>query len=610
MCAAGVHVAAASGGATTRGTAILAKPVPGCGAARGMLGKRQEPLEEEMAVKRSRESERGSADAPASLGAAPAPASGSPPLPQEQAAQIQSLQEQLAQMQQKQREQQQKLELEQQQQLAQLKGKLHQLQHTQASQGAPPPSQQQQQQQQEAAPDAPESAAASDDGPARATSPELTHDELAHGDGADAPDAPAEAADAPRSTSPAPSKQFATAATDGEMRICFPFLNRGFCQYGESCKYRHLAQDHPDAIADRLRTGYTERLVGLAISRDGEATKAAPPAVPSESSDSAGPSARICFPYLNHGKCDREGTCRFRHLAQDHPDAVADRMRTGDYDKIPRHVNPMIDQNPNAQPTEQRICYSFLNKGSCAREGCTFRHLLPAHPDAVADRVRNGQVDKLPDYVRRIMAQQQQQQPAAPARHPPAPAGYGGYGGYPTPPAQYAAPYAAYPSAPIAPQPPHASGQQAAPGEQRICFPYLNTGVCQRGNACKFRHLAPDHPDAIADRLRRGRVPATPARQQGAQQPPHAQAHMQHPPAHHQGVYEHDAHAAAGYGAQHSAGSYGDASYGAQPAGGSYGDAGQMAAAGYGVQQQAAYPGLESYGAGSYGGVSQPHAGW
>ena len=88
--------------------------------------------------------------------------------------------------------------------LAQLKGKLHQLQHTQASQCAPPPSQQQQQQQQQAAPDAPESAAASDDGPARAISPELTHDELAHEDGADAPDAPAEAADAPRSTSPAP----------------------------------------------------------------------------------------------------------------------------------------------------------------------------------------------------------------------------------------------------------------------------------------------------------------------------------------------------------------------------------------------------------------------
>lgn len=44
-----------------------------------------------------------------------------------------------------------------------------------------------------------------------------------------------------------------------------------------------------------------------------------------------------------------------------------------------------------------------------------------------------------------------------------------------------------------------------APGETRICFPFMNKGRCERGNMCRFRHLTPDHPDAIADRQRTGR---------------------------------------------------------------------------------------------------------
>merc|ERR1719473_1096681 len=46
---------------------------------------------------------------------------------------------------------------------------------------------------------------------------------------------------------------------------------------------------------------------------------------------------------------------------------------------------------------------------------------------------------------------------------------------------------------------------QAGPGETRICFPFLNKGVCERGALCKFRHLTPDHPDAVADRAKNGR---------------------------------------------------------------------------------------------------------
>lgn len=98
--------------------------------------------------------------------------------------------------------------------------------------------------------------------------------------------------------------------------------------------------------------------------------------------------ARLCFSFLNHGTCDRGAECRFRHLTAEHPDAVADRMRTGQYDKIPQHVNPMVEQNPNCQPGEQRICYTYLNRRSCDRPECSFRHLLPGHPDAIADRIK------------------------------------------------------------------------------------------------------------------------------------------------------------------------------------------------------------------------------
>ena len=56
----------------------------------------------------------------------------------------------------------------------------------------------------------------------------------------------------------------------------------------------------------------------------------------------------------------------------------------------------------------------------------------------------------------------------------------------------------------------------ANPAEMRICFTWLNRGQCERGAVCKFRHLAPDHPDAIADRIRSGKLPPSAALQAGS----------------------------------------------------------------------------------------------
>ena len=50
-------------------------------------------------------------------------------------------------------------------------------------------------------------------------------------------------------------------------------------------------------------------------------------------------------------------------------------------------VNPFAPRGAN-------ICLDFLNKKMCSRTNekriCRFRHLLHNHPDAIADRNRNG----------------------------------------------------------------------------------------------------------------------------------------------------------------------------------------------------------------------------
>ena len=44
-----------------------------------------------------------------------------------------------------------------------------------------------------------------------------------------------------------------------------------------------------------------------------------------------------------------------------------------------------------------------------------------------------------------------------------------------------------------------------APADAKICFDFLNHHVCSRNQdmkICRFRHLLPEHPDAIRDRAR------------------------------------------------------------------------------------------------------------
>ena len=50
----------------------------------------------------------------------------------------------------------------------------------------------------------------------------------------------------------------------------------------------------------------------------------------------------------------------------------------------------------------------------------------------------------------------------------------------------------------------------AANSNDPICFEYTNTGVCgrlARGEICRYRHLPPNHPEVIADKIKQGKAP-------------------------------------------------------------------------------------------------------
>lgn len=89
--------------------------------------------------------------------------------------------------------------------------------------------------------------------------------------------------------------------------------------------------------------------------------------------------------------------CRYRHLVASHPDAIADRYRSGlltDQEIEQYRLRPCeeFEVNPFA-PRDAPICFDFLNRGVCRRTEnmkiCRYRHLLPNHPDAIADRQRS-----------------------------------------------------------------------------------------------------------------------------------------------------------------------------------------------------------------------------
>lgn len=121
---------------------------------------------------------------------------------------------------------------------------------------------------------------------------------------------------------------------------------------------------------------------------------------PGENNPNAQPGARLCFEYMNTGKCHRMiqgGNCRYRHLSPNHPDAIADRFKShllSDEEIVKYNLRPCeeFETNPFA-PRDAPICFDFLNRGICGRTQemkiCRYRHLLPEHPEAIKDRMKS-----------------------------------------------------------------------------------------------------------------------------------------------------------------------------------------------------------------------------
>ena len=88
---------------------------------------------------------------------------------------------------------------------------------------------------------------------------------------------------------------------------------------------------------------------------------------------------------------------------------------------------------------------------------CRYRHLSPNHPDAIADRFKSHLLseEEIIKYGLR--------------------------------------PCEEYETNPFAPK------------DAPICFDFLNRGVCgrtQEMKVCRYRHLLPEHPEAIKDRMK------------------------------------------------------------------------------------------------------------
>lgn len=101
--------------------------------------------------------------------------------------------------------------------------------------------------------------------------------------------------------------------------------------------------------------------------------------------------------YIYECRCQRVDSgkiCRFRHLDADHPDAIADRFRSGliskeEIEKYQLRECDLFESNPFA-PRGAKICFEYLNRHVCSRNMCKkicrFRHLESEHPDAIRDR--------------------------------------------------------------------------------------------------------------------------------------------------------------------------------------------------------------------------------
>eukprot|EP00967_Tisochrysis_lutea_P092733 scaffold133817_cov32-Tisochrysis_lutea.AAC.1 len=87
-----------------------------------------------------------------------------------------------------------------------------------------------------------------------------------------------------------------------------------------------------------------------------------------------------------------------------------DKMRAA----ISGSADVLAEHNPNCAPGETRLCHAFLNTGRCIRKkGCSFRHVLPEHPAALADTAKRSQLGWLPNRLAAKVARELEQKVAS-----------------------------------------------------------------------------------------------------------------------------------------------------------------------------------------------------
>lgn len=118
---------------------------------------------------------------------------------------------------------------------------------------------------------------------------------------------------------------------------------------------------------------------------------------PGETNHDVVPGERLCYEFLQSGKCSRqmEGQkCRYRHLIPTHPEAIAYRYSKGlltEEEIMNYQLRPCEEHETNPfAPINAPLCKDFLNHKYCERTRnmkiCRYRHCLPQHPLAIKDK--------------------------------------------------------------------------------------------------------------------------------------------------------------------------------------------------------------------------------
>ncbi len=366
---------------------------------------------------------------------------------------------------------------------------------------------------------------------------------------------------------PAPSQS--AADSDPNQPICFEYTNTGSCSRlsrGEACRYRHLEATHPEVVRDRVRQGKLpaaaldaalagdtaalQALMSNPKSTSGLIEQSLSEGMLEEDLPDPGPGAQLCFDYINNQKCSRlrsGQTCKYRHLPHTHPDVLADRIRTGKL--TPQQAvaalhlaqDSSLDAKQGAAqaaagagavggaasslPLSPAMAAALAAGGGGAAGGAAAAAAAASVPACgAAGAVGGGLVDPFA--------------PAAPGSCLIPPAAMGGMlpglvgapgsvagllpGGIPSQmggiPSQMGGVPPMLPptlpgmhALPLAPPAMGAGGLPDPGPSHQLCFDYINRGICSRlsrGESCRYRHLHPNHPDVIADKIRSGKMPA------------------------------------------------------------------------------------------------------